>query len=122
MITQTYFLVLEVLEAAPAENRHFPPKFDIFRPFKRIFDENDLIFFSKFLEANVPYGKLKKRRLHRCYRRKPSPATEIFLSILAEFDDLESLLFFSKKFPLKTNPAGGLQLGDKGKKIGGRRR
>ncbi len=37
MITQTYFLVLEFLTAAPAENRHFPPSLPLF----------DALFFSK---------------------------------------------------------------------------
>ena len=30
------------------KNRHFPPKFDIFLPFKRIFDDDDQFFKNSY--------------------------------------------------------------------------
>ncbi len=53
MTTHTYFGFWRLEPPLLPKYRHLTPKFDIFWPFKRFFDDNDVIFFK----LNVPTRK-----------------------------------------------------------------
>ena len=88
-----------------------PPKTAIFRRkltftgnIRRIFKDNDPIFFCKFLELNVPIRKTGETAAVQPLPPKTATCRQnLFLSFLAELDISESFetnLFFSKKILL----------------------
>ena len=101
MIKNAYFLVLEVGTAALPKNRHFSPKFEIFRPFENIFKDNDLIFF-KILRMCL-HGKLKKRRKSDQVKRKVAKKFKNFCNKNLQVSNAKTKEIFLKKNWLVSN-------------------